>query len=398
MRNKIRDNFFIPDPLPPLDAKIYRTFSPASGVKAIGVIYTSQFGARVPAILYLPDPLPEKKVPAFIVVNGHGGDKYSWYSFYTGILFARAGAAVLTYDQAGEGERNIDHKSGTRAHDRIKGDSVMARHLAGLMITDVMQAVSYLSQRPEVDGRRIAVGGYSLGSFVVALTGAIDTRIHACVLCGGGDLDGPGGYWDKSDKPMCQALPYQSLRFLGDRPAVIYALHASRGPTMIFNGLGDTVVAIPTHGESFFKDMQLRAAKLHGSTNGIFEFGFAPANCGHRPYWLTRPVAQWLEQQIDFPNWTATKIHSLPETKIGDWAAKNNIIIDKLYATELRESGTLALGNDVPGYTPDELNVLTPNEWQLHKTNLILETWVATARRSAAKFRAATGLTDADSK
>ncbi len=150
-------------------------------------------------------------------MNGHGNDKYSWYSFYTGILFARGGAAVLTYDQIGEGERNIDHRSGTRAHDKIKGGSVLARHLAGLMITDAMQAVSYLRQRPEVDPKRIAVGGQSLGSFVVALIGALDTRIHACVLSGGGDLDGPGGYWDSSIKTLCQALPYQSLDFLGDR-------------------------------------------------------------------------------------------------------------------------------------------------------------------------------------
>ena len=109
LRKQIRDNFFVPDPLPPIGAKTHRVFSPAPGVKAEGVSYVTQLGARVPAILYLPDPLPKGKIPAFIVVNGHGGDKYCWYSFYTGILFARAGAAVLTYDQAGEGERNINH-------------------------------------------------------------------------------------------------------------------------------------------------------------------------------------------------------------------------------------------------------------------------------------------------
>lgn len=384
LRDQIKKNFFVPDPLPPLDAKTYRTFSPAPGVKAEGMVYTTQLGARVPAILYLPDPLPKKKIPAFVVVDGHGGDKYCWYSYYTGILFARGGVAVLTYDQAGEGERNINHKSGTRAHDHIHGDSILARHLAGLMITDAMQAVSYLRQRPEVDSKRIAVGGYSLGSFVVALTGAIDPRICACVLCGGGNLDGPGGYWDTSDKQMCQALPYQSLDFLGDRPAVIYALQASRGPTMIFNGLGDTAVGIPSHGEDFFKDMQARTIQLHGGTNNVFEFGFAPTNCGHRPYWLTRPVVQWLEKQIGFPKWTKEKIRTMPEIRIGDWATTNHIFMDKLYATELREGGTPALDDNVPGYSRDELNALTPEEWQMQKTNLILEIWVKSAQRDSA--------------
>src|SRR5579864_313624 len=105
---------------------------------------------RIPAVLYLPEH-PTGKIPALVVVNGHGGDKYSWYSFYTGILYARAGAAVLTYDQIGEGERNVGRKSGTRAHDHIQGGRELARCLCGLMITDARQAVSYLSARPEVD-------------------------------------------------------------------------------------------------------------------------------------------------------------------------------------------------------------------------------------------------------
>ena len=127
LRAEIRTNFFVPDPLPPLNPATERRFKPAPGVAAEAVTYTTQFGTRVPAILYLPEPKPNApsgRIPALIVVNGHGGDKYSWYSYYTGILYARAGAAVLTYDQVGEGERNATRKSGTRAHDRLKGDEV----------------------------------------------------------------------------------------------------------------------------------------------------------------------------------------------------------------------------------------------------------------------------------
>ena len=57
------------------------------------------------------------------------------------------------------------------------------------MMTDVMQAVSYLAQRPEVDPSRIAAVGYSMGSFVLGLTGAVESRLMACVLVGGGKLD-----------------------------------------------------------------------------------------------------------------------------------------------------------------------------------------------------------------
>ena len=101
--------------------------SQAPGVTAERVTYGTQFGMRVPAILYLPRPLPSSKIPAFIIVNGHGGDKYSWYAFYSGILYARAGAAVLTYDPTGEGERNGERKSGTREHDEVELPEELAR-------------------------------------------------------------------------------------------------------------------------------------------------------------------------------------------------------------------------------------------------------------------------------
>jgi len=383
LRKEIGDNFFVPDPLPALEAHTYRTFTPASGVRAEGVTYTTQLGCRVPAVLYLPDPLPKNKIPGFVVVNGHGGDKYSWYSFYTGILFARGGAAVLTYDVIGEGERNIHHRSGTRQHDTIQGGPVLGRHLAGLMITDVRQAVAYLAQQPEVDCRRIAAGGYSMGSFVLSLAGSIEPRLHACVLVGGGDLDGPGGFWDSSGKKMCQGYPYQSLSFLGDRGAMIFALHADRGPLLIYNGLGDTVVAIPSHGPTFFADLRERAARLHGGTNGVFEAGFAGTNCSHRPYWVTRPVVEWLDRQIHFPNWSPEKIRSLPEIKISVWAERNHVAIDKLYNTEEREGGAMALDVGVPGYPLDELNVFSPAEWTVEKTHCILETWCQAAEKDA---------------
>jgi hypothetical protein len=56
-------------------------------------------------------------MPGIVVVNGHGGDKASWYAYYTGVLYARAGAVVLTYDPIGEGERNDDHKDFASEHD-----------------------------------------------------------------------------------------------------------------------------------------------------------------------------------------------------------------------------------------------------------------------------------------
>jgi dipeptidyl aminopeptidase/acylaminoacyl peptidase len=343
------------------------------------VTYATQFGLRVPAILYLPKERREK-VPALIVVNGHGGDKYSWYAFYAGILYARAGAAVLTYDPIGEGERNRERRSGTRAHDQKLEPREMGQRLGGLLVTDLMQAAAYLGSRPEVDPRRIGAVGYSLGSFVTALVGAVEPRLRACVLAGGGNLDGPDGYWDNS-KPMCQGIPYQSLRFLGDRPAALYALHAARGPTLIVNGLADSVVGIPRHGHDakFFQELQARTARLKGSREGVFDYHLIP-DVSHRPFFVTRPVALWLERHLDFPNWTDASLRSLPETHITRWATAYDVPLDPSYASEDREGGTRALGENVPALSRATLSVFSRDEWEREKSRLLYESWVEAAR------------------
>jgi len=375
-RARIQATFSVPDPLPPLAPRTHSRFEPAPGVVAERVTYGTQYGMRIPAVFYLPKSRAGK-VPGLIVVNGHGGDKYSWYAFYSGILYARAGAAVLTYDPVGEGERNIDRKSGTRAHDKLEAPAEIARRLAGLMITDVMQAVSYLSQRPEVDARRLGALGYSLGSFVLSLTCAVERRLRACVLVGGGNLDGPGGYWDHA-KPMCAGIPYQSLMFLGDRPAAIYALHASRGPTLVFNGLEDSTVGIPKHQhrEAFFQDLQRRVAELRGTAEGVFETGFVEG-VGHRPFFVTKPVALWLERRLDFPNWTEESIQKMPETHISEWAQANGVPLDPLYASEHREGGVRALGTGMPGLTRENLSVFPPGQWDRQRPRLMYENWLS---------------------
>jgi dienelactone hydrolase len=372
-RATIREVLKIPDPLPPLAARTHSRFEPSPGVVAERLTYGTQFGMRVPAILYLPKRLPSSKIPALIIVNGHGGDKYSWYAFYAGILYARAGAAVLTYDPTGEGERNAERKSGTREHDEIEPPEELARRLGGLMVTDVMQAVSYLAQRPEVDRNRISAAGYSMGSFVVALAGAVETRLHAAVLVGGGNLDGPNEYWDNS-KAMCQGTPYRSLLPLGDRPAAIFSLHASRGPTLTFNGLEDDTVRIPKDASSFFGDLRRRTRALSTGSGAVFDVGFEPG-AGHRPYFVTPPVAAWLERQLDFPNWRESEITAMPVTHISEWAQGQHVEMDPLYASEHREGGTRALGTGIPGMPRDALSVFSEQEWQTQKPLLVHQRW-----------------------
>lgn len=387
MREQIEATLHIPDPLPAPRAIDYGQFTPAPGVAADRVSYTTAYGLRVPAIVYHPAGATIVRHPALIVVNGHGGDKSSWYAYWTGILYARAGALVLTYDPIGEYERNKDRRSHTDQHDQYIPPGDMGRRMGGLMVTDALQAAHYLAGRTDVDPKRIAVLGFSMGSFVSALACAVDTHVHACVLAGGGDLDGPGGYWDSSKKLMCQAIPYRSLKFLGDRGAAIFALNAKRGPTLVYNGSDDRVVDIPHHGPDFFADLRKRTVAELGDSKNVFAYEFAPGG-GHRPYFVTKPVALWLERELKFPDWTDKQIKAMPVTNIGGWEMKNGLRKQISAKYEQNEGGTTALGAKIPAVPRSELYAVPLVVWESQKESYIYETWVARAKAAVASEQA----------
>jgi dienelactone hydrolase len=399
-RAQIRHILYVPDTLPTLDAKTWSTFSPTPGVLADRVTYHTLDGMIVTAIAYHPDSKTAHwhgKLPGILMVNGHGSDKFGWYAMYTGMEYAKAGAVVITYDMIGEGERNIDKKSRASSHDkRVTPPAGVpatdwGQRLAGLMQVDLMQGVTYLSQRPDVDPKRIAVLGYSMGSFVTGIAGALDTRIHAIVLSGGGVFDGPGGYFDSGQLP-CQGPPYRALQVIGDRPAILYALNAQRGPIYIRNGTVDTTMDIPHHLQPWFDSIRDRTIAVLGPNNpagkNLFTTVFYPG-AAHRPSWENRDAALWLNDHIHFALWTDAEINKLPTIKVSDWVTKNGVTAG---ASEMRpdhEGGIDALDLNLPNIPRADLMVLPDADWQAIKDQLTYEAWAAKASAAEAAMAAA---------
>jgi hypothetical protein len=150
---------------------------------------------------------------------------------------------------------------------------------------------------------------------------------------------------------------------------------------LVYNGLEDSTVGIPKHGhgEAFFQDLQRRVAALRGSAEGIFEFSFVPG-VGHRPFFVTKPVALWLERQLDFPDWSEESIRAMEETHISAWAKEHGVEMDPLYSSEHREGGTRALGVGVPALSRQDLSVFSPPEWERQKAQFIHEAWLEKAK------------------
>jgi len=203
------------------------------------------------------------------------------------------------------------------------------------------------------------------------------------VIAAGGGLRIPSGEFKPGSKPSCiQGLPYRSLLFLGDPPAVLYSLHALRGPTLVVNGELDwNGKARAAQDPRWFENLRRRVIGFRGSAEGVFEIGAFQPGAIHRPYFVTRDVALWLEQHMDFPNWTAAEIKAMPETYVRDWAKEHGVEMDPMYTAEGLESGARALGAGVPGLSRENLSVFSPEEWERRKDQLTSDAWVRRTRQ-----------------
>ncbi len=160
-----------------------------AGVRIEKVLFDSQPGFHVTALLYLPDPAPAGKLPAIVVAPGHGASgKVSDFPF--AVTFARNGFAVLSYDPIGQGERlqypdpaDASKSLATRPtgeHAEASLQPVLiGESVAKYFLWDGMRAVDYLETRAEVDPERIGAFGCSGGGAMTALLGGLDTRVAA---------------------------------------------------------------------------------------------------------------------------------------------------------------------------------------------------------------------------
>jgi cephalosporin-C deacetylase-like acetyl esterase len=174
----------------PLNAKVLGE-TQADGFRIRKVLFESQPGFPVTALLYLPDR-PETKLPAILLAPGHSpagkaGD------YRTAAVFARSGFVVLSYDPIGQGERlqyPDPAKPNASLATRPTGEHgeaslqpmLIGDTLARYMLWDAMRGIDYLSGLPQVDAQRIGAFGCSGGGAMTALVGALDPRVAAVAV------------------------------------------------------------------------------------------------------------------------------------------------------------------------------------------------------------------------
>jgi dienelactone hydrolase len=119
---------------------------------------------------YLPDA-PVGPVPAVVALYGAGGN-VSGMERYAGTLAAQGFAVYLLH---------YFDRSGIESADK----PTIMRNFP-LWMKTLWDAISFVETQPPVDGKRIALLGFSLGAYLSLANSAIDPRVQAVVEFFGG--------------------------------------------------------------------------------------------------------------------------------------------------------------------------------------------------------------------
>ena len=189
------------------------------GGRQIALEFRADGSPAVPGTLLVP--AASGPVPAALLIHGYSSRKEHMAESVGMALFRRA-IASLAIDLPLHGTRREPSAPGGM------GDPlVLIRHWR-LAVQETRLAIHFLRARTEIDGERIGVVGYSLGSFLATLLASEEKAVRAVVVAAGGDLP--------SDIPFATLArtvvdPLRAVRKLKGRPLLV--VHGRRDRTVL---------------------------------------------------------------------------------------------------------------------------------------------------------------------
>ncbi len=148
-------------------------------------------GERVPVWLFLPrNSAPPYQAVIFVNANGVSSQRSSqdienWYEFTMYLSFlVKTGRAVVCPVYKGYFERGNDAMA--RIQDNWSSHQHQYSEILIQQVKDFRRCIDFLETRPDIDSRKLAMEGLSWGAVMAPVYLAVEERIRAGVLIGGG--------------------------------------------------------------------------------------------------------------------------------------------------------------------------------------------------------------------
>ncbi|MDH7568704.1 MAG: alpha/beta fold hydrolase [Armatimonadota bacterium] len=222
----------------PLDLK-ERAVRRQGAVEEHDVSFASPKGGRVTAFLLVP----RGKGPFAGILFLHGATGTRRSLLPGARMLCEAGAVCLLIDAPLRGGRAVPGKRlDDFAHPEEMRDAIIQA------VVDLRRGVDLLLSRPDVDPKRIAFVGSSLGGSVGGILAGVERRIAAYAL-----LEASGNWMEAFRKStfllvrlaratMSRRQMERAARVLGPIDPVHFVAHAAPAALLFQNGTGDTIV------------------------------------------------------------------------------------------------------------------------------------------------------------
>jgi uncharacterized protein len=166
-------------------------------------------GETVPAVFLLPHRT-DPSAPAVLLLHGFNLKK-EHMADTIGKELQSKGIGSLALDLPFHGERSTGYFAPPKNPLKLMNRWRAAQHECRL-------ALQFLREHPQIDGKRLALVGFSLGAFLGLKVAVDETYLRAVVLAAGGDLP---SYIPFVDMIRKVANPLQWVRQLGERPLLM---------------------------------------------------------------------------------------------------------------------------------------------------------------------------------
>jgi len=230
-----------------VNAKTVRAYSYDS-VQVEEIKYRSRDYKGTPVWIfgYYVYPKRAKKIPAILLVHGGGGSAH----LSRAANWARRGYAVLAIDLPGKGQQRASSRStgpdmSVPVLLRTKPDLTYNYLVHAVAAT--RNAITYLSQREEVDSQRIGMVGLSWGGVITLLTNGQDKRLKTAVNVFGAGYIPEGCTWQDRFKAMSKEELGLWNSFIDPKNF----LETQHAPILFITGTNDHCYYLPTFQKSY---------------------------------------------------------------------------------------------------------------------------------------------------